>query len=140
MSLRFRQRFKILPGIYFNLGMNGISTTIGPRGANINIGKQGIYLNTGIPGTGISNRQNLFGIDKPEYEQPDDITPPQDVNSEKSIPEDIPITTTEGLKGLNEQIEEAMKERAQLLFELTETGNRLNFFAAVIVKITFTYF
>ena len=61
MALRFRQRLKVLPGIYLNLGKNGISTTIGPRGANINIGKQGVYINTGLPGTGISNRQKIFG-------------------------------------------------------------------------------
>lgn len=129
MSLRFRNRLKILPGIYLNLGKNGISTTIGPRGANINIGKNGVYLNTGIPGTGISNREKLFGgdIDKPNLNNnlPNntDTIPPVDENKNQDSTQEI--ITSEGLTGLKEHLEEAKKERALLTIEVKETGDNL---------------
>src|SRR5674476_547360 len=125
MSLRFRNRLKVLPGIYLNLGKNGISTTIGPRGANINFGKNGVYLNTGIPGTGISNREKLFGgdIDKPNLNNnlPNntDTIPPVDENKNQDSTQEI--ITSEGLTGLKEHLEEAKKERALLAIEVKET-------------------
>ena len=129
MSLRFRNRLKILPGIYLNLGKNGISTTIGPRGANINFGKNGVYLNTGIPGTGISNREKLFGgdTDDPNLNNnlPDDTEsiPPVDENNNANSTQEI--ITSEGLKGLKEHLEEAKKERALLALEVKETSDKL---------------
>lgn len=130
MSLRFRNRFKILPGIYLNLGKNGISTTIGPRGANINIGKNGVYLNTGIPGTGISNREKLFSRDtnKPDLNRnlsndTDSLQPFDNDNNTDSTQE---IITSDGLKGLKEQLEEAKKQREVLASEIKETENKLS--------------
>ena len=125
MPLRFRQRFKILPGIYLNLGMNGISTTIGPRGANINIGKQGIYLNTSIPGTGISNRQKLFGGSKSDLNEPTDTNIPLPDESDSNTDNEQEIITSEGLKGLKEHLEEAKKERASFAPEIKEIENKL---------------
>ncbi len=128
MPLRFRQRLKILPGIYLNLGKDGISTTIGPRGANINIGKKGVYLNTGIPGTGISNREKLFGggTNNLDNNLPDDkeTIPPLDVDSTANSTQQI--ITSEGLKGLKEHLEESKKERELLVAEVKEISDKLN--------------
>ncbi len=128
MSLRFRRRLKILPGIYLNLGRNGISTTIGPRGANLNIGKQGVYLNTGIPGTGISNRQKLYGGSNNNPAEPinTETTPPIDKSINTNSSQEI--ISSEGLKGLQEQLENAKKEGESLVSEITITEKQLGEF------------
>ncbi len=59
MSLRFRRRIKIFPGVHLNISRSGISTSVGMRGASLTLGKRGTYVNTGIPGTGISWRSKL---------------------------------------------------------------------------------
>lgn len=61
MSLRFRKRIKIAPGVTLNLGKTGVSTTLGGRGASVNVGKQGVHTNAGIPGTGLSMRTKVTG-------------------------------------------------------------------------------
>jgi len=127
MSLRFRRRFKVLPGIYLNLGKNGVSTTIGPRGANINISKNGVYLNTGIPGTGISNRENLFKKNS-SYQNVNPLLneqnplPTTDENTTSSTYE---ITTSEGLKGLKEHLEEARNQRQAIGSQIKDIENTL---------------
>lgn len=61
MSWRYRRRKKIAPGVYLNIGKNGVSTSLkGGRGMSVTMGKNGMYLNTNIPGTGLYNRQKLF--------------------------------------------------------------------------------
>jgi SpoVK/Ycf46/Vps4 family AAA+-type ATPase len=129
MSLRFRNRLKILPGIYLNLGKNGISTTIGPRGANINIGKKGVYLNTGIPGTGISNREKLFGENTRKSDLnsnlPSDTDSFQPIDKDNNANSTQEIITSEGLEGLKENLEEAKKERALLASEEKEISDKL---------------
>jgi hypothetical protein len=59
MSLRFRRRIKIIPGVHLNISRSGISTSVGVRGASLTLGKQGTYLNTGVPGTGVSWRGRI---------------------------------------------------------------------------------
>lgn len=59
MAWTFRRRVKVIPGVYINLGKNGISTSIGVRGAHVNFNNRGTFLQTGIPGTGISHRQRI---------------------------------------------------------------------------------
>ncbi len=126
MSLRFRNRLKILPGIYLSLGKNGISTTIGPRGANINIGKKGVYLNTSIPGTGISNREKLLGVGNSDSNEPiDRITlPPIDSNINTNNTQET--STSDGLKGLKEHLEESRNQRQLLASEIKDIENILS--------------
>jgi len=69
MAWQFRQRFKVLPGIYLNFSNSGISSTIGIPGANVNIEKRGLYSNIGIPGTGL-HRRDKINFDQPELEVP----------------------------------------------------------------------
>lgn len=59
MSIRFRKRIKVIPGVYLNVSKSGVSASIGPKGTNVNISQKGSYLNLGIPGTGISHRQKI---------------------------------------------------------------------------------
>jgi len=123
MSFTFRKRIKVLPGVYLNIGKNGVSTTIGPRGATINIGKKGAYLNTGIPGTGISNRQKLFGgnTTNPKESIDDEVLPIIEEDKEKTLEYQEEIITSEGLKGLKEHLEECKKERELLINEIQQT-------------------
>ena len=59
MSLRYRKRIGIAPGLRANVSKGGVSTTIGPRGASITVGEQGVYVNVGLPGTGLSFRKRI---------------------------------------------------------------------------------
>lgn len=123
MAFRFRKRIRLMPGIYLNIGKNGVSTSIGPRGANINIGKGGIYLNTGIPGTGLSNREKLFGGKT--------INPNQNYtnNRQTTVDETLikqELKTSEGLIGLKEYIEEVRKDRQELINEIKHTQENLD--------------
>ncbi|GEL08282.1 DUF4236 domain-containing protein [Salisediminibacterium halotolerans] len=59
MSLRFRKRVKVAPGVRLNFSKRGISASAGPRGASVTAGKRGLYGNAGIPGTGLSYRSKL---------------------------------------------------------------------------------
>lgn len=54
MSIRFRKRIKILPGLFINLSKSGLSATVGKRGSSVNLkpGKPA-RATTGIPGSGI---------------------------------------------------------------------------------------
>lgn len=137
MSLRFRKRIRILPGIYLNVGKTGVSTSIGPRGANINIGKRGVYANTGIPGTGLSYRHKISGTSREDskpspmpfvrsYMNPE---PPPNVpiaNSPEVAEESTNgIVTSQGLVGLNEQLTIAKEGRELLSKEIKDAKSQL---------------
>ena len=85
MSLRFRRRIKLLPGVHLNISRSGISTSVGVRGASVTLGKRGTYANTGIPGTGVSWRSRLDS--PPSKHAPDIPSHPEAVaQSEASMP------------------------------------------------------
>src|SRR5688572_26217500 len=65
MGLRFRRRIKILPGIYVNASLSGLSLTAGVPGASVSLGRRGTYVNVGVPGTGLSYRQRIDQIGAP---------------------------------------------------------------------------
>ena len=60
MSVNFRKRVKLMPGINLNISKSGISVNLGIRGANISCSKNGIYINTGLPGSGIYRKDKLL--------------------------------------------------------------------------------
>lgn len=128
MSLRFQKRIRVFPGIYLNVGMNGVSTTIGPRGANINIGKNGTYLNTGIPGTGFSSRKKLLGDDihnlsppsLPLRNFPEDDRVPMNIEDNTSN-----IVTSEGLLELKEQLYQVKKQRELIVQDIKNINDRM---------------
>ena len=53
MSIRFRRRIRIAPGVHLNLGLHGVGLSVGPRGLHVGMNRQGMYTSAGIPGTGI---------------------------------------------------------------------------------------
>ena len=53
MSLRFRRRIRIAPGVHLNLGLHGAGLSVGPRGLHVGLNRQGMYTSAGIPGTGL---------------------------------------------------------------------------------------
>lgn len=57
LGFRFRHSIRILPGIRFNIGKRGVSTSIGVRGAHVTLGHGKVRETVGIPGTGISYTQ-----------------------------------------------------------------------------------
>jgi hypothetical protein len=54
MGFRFRQSFKIIPGVRLNLSRSGASVSLGPRGLHYTIGSHGTRTTVGLPGSGIS--------------------------------------------------------------------------------------
>lgn len=61
MGLRFHKKIKLLPGLYLNIGKQGISLSGGINGATLNMGKGGLTGTVSAPGTGLSYRQRLIG-------------------------------------------------------------------------------
>jgi hypothetical protein len=51
---RFRQTFRIVPGVRFNLSKSGASVSFGPRGLHYTVGPKGTRTTVGLPGSGIS--------------------------------------------------------------------------------------
>lgn len=65
MGFRFRQRIKILPGVYINLGKKGInSTSIRAGWFTTNINKSGVKTTIGAHGTGLSyeTKRSKFSV------------------------------------------------------------------------------
>jgi hypothetical protein len=54
MGLRFRRRFRILPGVRLNLSRSGVSTSIGRRGFWVSYGRRGRRTTLSLPGSGLS--------------------------------------------------------------------------------------
>lgn len=54
MGSRFRQSFKLFPGVRINVGKTGMSASFGVPGATVNVGPRGIRGTVGLPGTGLS--------------------------------------------------------------------------------------
>jgi hypothetical protein len=55
MSIRFRKRVRLLPGVRINIGNRGISSvSFGGRGLSETISRRGIRSTVSLPGTGLS--------------------------------------------------------------------------------------
>ncbi len=54
MAFRFRQSFRLLPGVRLNLGKRGASVSVGARGAHLTVGPKGMRTTVGLAGTGMS--------------------------------------------------------------------------------------
>jgi hypothetical protein len=62
MGWRFRQRFKVLPGVRLNLSKTGLSVSIGGAPLTLNVGPRGVYGTASLPGTGISYREHFSNV------------------------------------------------------------------------------
>ena len=70
MSILFRRRIKIIPGVRLNISKSGLSASVGVRGASLTFGgRGGTYANLGIPGTGIYTRKKIDGRGNPIKEK-----------------------------------------------------------------------
>jgi hypothetical protein len=61
VSLRFRRRIRIAPGVHLNLGLHGAGLSVGPRGLHVGLNRRGMYTSAGIPGTGLYAIHHLRG-------------------------------------------------------------------------------
>ncbi|MCY1153329.1 MAG: DUF4236 domain-containing protein [Sphaerochaetaceae bacterium] len=62
MSIRLQKSIKVTKGVRVNVSKSGIGISVGPKGAKFSIGPRGVYTHVGIPGTGISSRQKISGL------------------------------------------------------------------------------
>lgn len=90
MGFRFRQRLKVIPGVYLNVSSRGMSVSMGGPGATVNVSRHGTRLTVGVPGTGISYQTRLPG------KQQSRVPPPVDRTAEADVPHANPATTAPG--------------------------------------------
>jgi len=72
--IRFWRRIKIFPGIYLNIGKNGISFSFGPKGIKYTKGTSGERISVGLPGTGIYYVDQKKKSKKTVTEEPENQT------------------------------------------------------------------
>jgi hypothetical protein len=119
MSWRFRQSFKIMPGVRLNLSRSGLSASIGGAPFTINAGPRGVVGTASIPGTGISFRQRIDN--QPDVESPEEQGfRPAPLPSQTGTPElqrtreirsaGTEVLTSQGLKELKVLIQTAYEE------------------------------
>ncbi|HET6942760.1 MAG TPA: DUF4236 domain-containing protein [Sphingomicrobium sp.] len=139
MGLRFRQTFKLFPGVHLNLSKTGISASFGAPGATLNIGPRSLSSTVGLPGTGLSYRtQHSLGHRQTNVEPaiPDcDPLPPAPL--EPTFPQPVPATywqakmreigsasveqlTSESLRELREMVAEARSQREEISSDLNQ--------------------
>lgn len=53
-GFRFRKRIKLMPGVWLNLGKQGVSTSVGTKGLSVNLKGDAIRTTASAPGTGLS--------------------------------------------------------------------------------------
>lgn len=141
MGLRFRQTFKLFPGVHLNLSKSGISASFGVPGATLNVGRRGLASTVGLPGTGLSYRtQHSLGDSQPNFEPAD---PPATYPSEPTFPQPVPATywqatqmreigsasveqlTSESLRELRDMIAEARRQRGEIVSDLNQAQSLL---------------
>jgi hypothetical protein len=143
MSWRFRQSFKLIPGVKLNLAKTGLSLSFGGAPLTLNVGRRGVYGTASIPGTGIQFRQR-FGGGASAFRG--DVTPGQGgpesfpVIDPNSVPPEIPggmlppsepfapvqeirsasteLLTSEGLKELKQWLQTAYEEHESISHDL----------------------
>jgi uncharacterized protein DUF4236 len=53
MRLRYFRRFRLAPGLTFNLSKRGASVSVSVCGAHLTVGTRGTRETVGLPGTGL---------------------------------------------------------------------------------------
>jgi hypothetical protein len=92
MGWRFRQSFKVIPGVRLNLSKSGLSCSIGGAPLTMNIGPRGVYGTASIPGTGLSYRQRFSAGSETLSPTPAaTVLPPSaDAHSLPAVPSPVP--------------------------------------------------
>lgn len=61
MSIRFRKRVRIAPGVNLNIGKKSLGISGGVKGLGVTLGSQGVHTNVGLLGSGLSYRSKILG-------------------------------------------------------------------------------
>lgn len=140
MGLRFRQSFRLFPGVRLNLSAGGVSASFGVPGATVNFGTHGIRSTLGVPGSGISytthhgssheedappgwpgSTETLpFGASSPA---PGPETPPaywQVTNMREIGSASVEQLTSDSLVELRDVIAQARSQRHEIEFDLSQ--------------------
>ena len=138
MSILFRRRIKIIPGVRLNISKSGLSASFGGRG--------GTYANLGIPGTGIYTRKKIDSRGNPvkvknidqEYSQQETIETPD----ESYISAEPFELTSTGLQALKDAVLEANNQRKLLKKDLKKIKFKVFTmkFLKILSQITLLYF
>ena len=147
MSILFRRRIKIIPGVRLNISKSGLSASVGVRGASVTLGgKGGTYANLGIPGTGIYTRKKIGGSNKGSNQKnyTEDIFQEEIADSPDEIfvsAEPFEITSS-GLQVLKDEVLEANSQRNLLSKDLKKIRLKLLFtkIFKLISQISLIYF
>jgi hypothetical protein len=133
MGWRFRQSFKIIPGVRLNLSKSGLSCSVGGAPFTLNVGQRGIFGTASLPGTGISFRQH-FGAGTGTPHAPNSDLPPRSGTPESfPVPSSAPVQevrsastellTSESLKELKRVIQTAHEEHEDISGQLNAARN-----------------
>ena len=147
MSILFRRRIKIIPGVRLNISKSGLSASVGVRGASVTLGgRGGTYANLGIPGTGIYTRKKIGRGGRPtkvnnidqEFSK-EEVTDKPDEIFVSAEPFEI---TSSGLQALKDAVLEANNQRKLLKEDLKKIKFKVftTKFLKVISQITLLYF
>jgi hypothetical protein len=139
MGLRFRQSFKLFPGVRLNLSKSGISASFGAPGATLNIAPRRLRSTVGIPGTGLSYQtQHSFSSkrESPPKRPRSDRAPAFNPNPNPSPPPaplywqaeamreigsaSVEQLTSDSLRELRNMIADARSQRSELEDDLRQ--------------------
>jgi DNA-directed RNA polymerase subunit RPC12/RpoP len=136
MSWRFRQSFKVLPGLKLHLSRTGLSASIGVAPFTLNLGPRGLNGTASIPGTGIQFRQRLAGnsVSEPgtalhgqiplENRDWPDGFPPQGDSGPSTLSEvrsaSTELLTSDSLRDLKLLIQTAFEEHEEIVSQLSK--------------------
>jgi hypothetical protein len=141
MGWRFRQSFRVIPGVRLNLSKSGLSCSIGGAPLTLNVGPRGVYGTASLPGTGISYKQRFDGSETPRPDLaafpplasprsfPGVIIPPTPIPRSASFPvsttpirevhsASTELLTSESLKDFKELIQSTYTEHQDISGEL----------------------
>ena len=146
MSILFRRRIKIIPGVRLNISKSGLSASVGVRGASVTFGgRGGTYANLGIPGTGIYTRKKIDGRGNPvKVKNIDQEYPQEDIEnpSESYISAEPFELTSTGLQALKDAVMEANNQRKLLKKDLKKIKFKVfkTKLLKILSQITLLYF
>ena len=116
MGWRFRQSFKVIPGVRLNLSKSGLSCSIGGAPLTMNIGPRGVYGTASIPGTGISYRQRFGGGSETQPQPTALVLPPSaGPHSLPPIPSPVPSPNSFSLPASTKPVQEVHSASTELL-------------------------
>lgn len=130
MTLRFRQSFRLFPGVRLNVGKRGVSASFGVPGATINVGRLGVRGTVGLPGTGVSYSAMLSApkaAEKPSVWEPPkglpldhQVFPTPDGRMREIGSAAVEHLTSAGLTHLRQMIVDARQQRGEIEADLRD--------------------